>query len=84
MCCENRKKIDDIMTVAVEEIASTNMQGRNDFIKKQNVRIRQLRAIEDRKNQGRHIHKGPIMKKLQRAGILDQNGEIAAPYRKEE
>lgn len=54
------------------------------FIKQQNKRLAQLRAIERRKKEGKRIQTKPIIEELQRAGILDENGDLAIPYRDEE
>lgn len=44
-------------------------------------RLAQLRAIERRKKEGKRIQTKPIIEELQRAGILDENGDLAIPYR---
>ena len=65
------------------EINTTQLRERNDFIKKQNKRLAQLKEIAQRKNAGCRIQQKRIITKLQNAGILDENGEISAPYRAE-
>ena len=74
----------DIMPVIIERIISIERAETDEFIKQQNKRLEQLKAIERRKNEGKKIHKKPIIEELQRAGILDEHGNLAAPYRDED
>ena len=74
----------DIMPVIIERIISIEQAETVSFIKKQQKELERLKAIEQRKNEGKNIHRKPIIEGLQRAGILDENGHLAAPYRDEE
>lgn len=72
------------MAAVVEKIISRDTSDRNAFLKKQNKRIKELKAVESRKKIGRCVRQKQIIEKLKRAGILDQNGDIATPYKYEE
>lgn len=52
--------------------------------KRQNERLKKLKAMEQRKKNGKRVNTKPIVEGLQRAGILDKNGDLAHPYRDNE
>ena len=79
MSSEN-ERFGDIMPVIIERIIRFERAETDAFIK----RLAQLRAIERRKKEGKRIQTKPIIEELQRAGILDENGDLAIPYRDEE
>lgn len=83
MLKRHTKDTGDNMAITIERIITAQSCKRNDFIKKQNKRLAQLRKIEERKNAGCRIQQRRIIAKLQNAGILDENGEVSAPYRDE-
>ncbi len=80
----DNERFGDIMPVIIEKIIRFERAETDAFIKHQNKRLVQLRAIERRKKEGKRIRKKPIIEELQRAGILDENGDLAVPYRDEE
>ncbi len=74
----------DIMPVIIERIITIERAETDAFIKRQNKRLERLRAMEQRKREGKRVNTKPIVEGLQRAGILDKHGNLAAPYRDEE
>lgn len=74
----------DNMPAIIERIISIEKAETTAFLKKQEKELARLKAIEYRKNQGKRIHKKPIIEELQKAGILDIDGKLASPYRDEE
>lgn len=81
MSKKHTKGTGDNMPLTIESIIMAQSQQRNDFIEKQNNRLSRLREIEQEKNDDFFIQQKQIIKKLQSAGILDEHGEISAPYR---
>lgn len=43
-----------------------------------------LQTMERKKMDGKKVDTSPIVKSLQRAGILDRKGNLATPYRSED
>lgn len=84
MLDELKKKQGDNMAATIEKILISQSAQRNDFLKKQNKRLLQLKEIEKRKIEGKQVQQKRIISKLQRAGILDQDGKLSAPYRLED
>lgn len=74
----------DIMPVIIERIITIERAETDAFIKKQNKRLERLRAMERKKREGKRVNTKPIIEGLQKAGILDQHGNLASPYRDEE
>lgn len=72
------------MTTAIAEIIENDEM----FIKRvsnyQLQRISELHELLARKQRGETIDVTPIILRWQEAGILDENGELTAPYRKED
>lgn len=79
-----RKDTGGIMTAVIERIISVERADTDAFIKRQNERLKKLRAMEQRKKNGKRVNTKPIVEGLQRAGILDKNGDLAYPYRDNE
>lgn len=69
------------MSVIIERIITIERAETDAFIKKQNRRLERLRAMERKKREGKRVNTKPIAEGLQRAGILDKHGNLAAPYR---
>lgn len=69
------------MATVIEDIIKAQSHQRNEFLKKQEERIIQLRNFEKQKRLGRYVQQKQIIRKLQKAGILDKNGELSTPYR---
>lgn len=84
MLDEFNKEQGDNMAATIEKILISQLAERNNFLKKQDKRLSQLKAIAKRKMEGKQIQKGRIISKLQRAGILDQNGNLSDPYKLED
>lgn len=74
----------DIMPIVIERIISIERAETDAFMKRQNKRLERLRAMEQRKRDGKRVNTKPIIEGLQKAGILDKHGNLAAPYRDEE
>ena len=74
----------DIMPIIIERIIAIERAETDDFIKRQNKRLERLKAMEQRKREGKRVNTKPIIEGLQKAGILDRSGNLAAPYRDEE
>ena len=74
----------DIMPIVIERIISIERAETDAFMKRQNKRLERLRAMEQRKRDGKRVDTKPIIEGLQKAGILDKHGNLAAPYRDEE
>ena len=70
----------DIMPVVIERIISIEHAETDAFIKKQKEELIRLREIERRQKEGKKVNIKPIVKGLQRAGILDKDGNLAHPY----
>lgn len=79
-----RKDTGGIMTAVIERIISVERADTDAFIKRQNERLKKLKAMEQRKKNGKRVNTKPIIEGLQRAGILDKNGDLAYPYRDNE
>ena len=79
-----RKDTGGIMTAVIERIISVERADTDAFIKRQNERLKKLKAMEQRKKNGKRVNTKPIVEGLQRAGILDKNGDLAHPYRDNE
>lgn len=84
MILNNNKENGDNMAIIIEKIIISQTTQVNSFLKKQDRRIAQLREIQQRKMEGKRIQQNRIISKLQRAGILDENGELSAPYRNDD
>lgn len=74
----------DIMPVIIERIISIERAETDAFIKRQERELARLKAMEQRKKEGKKVDVKPIIAGLQKAGILDKRGNLAAPYRDEE
>lgn len=74
----------DIMPIVIERIISIERAETDAFMKRQNKRLERLRAMEQRKRDGKRVDTKPIIEGLQKAGILDKHGNLASPYRDEE
>lgn len=68
----------------IEQIIRYERADADEFMRLQRQRLMQLKAIQKRKSEGKTIRRQIILKELQQAGILDENGALAEPYRKEE
>lgn len=68
----------------IEQIIRYERADADEFMRLQRQRLIQLKAIQKRKSEGKTIRRQIILKELQQAGILDENGVLAEPYRKEE
>lgn len=79
-----KKDKGDIMPAVIERIISFERAETNAFIKRQQRELEKLRAIEQKKTEGKAIRTKSIIEGLQNAGILDKNGNLARPYRDEE
>lgn len=75
-----RKGKETSMPVIIERIIEIEHRETNAFIKKQHIRIQELKKIQKDKSMGKKIDKTSIIKELQSAGILDKNGKLASPY----
>ena len=74
----------DIMPVVIERIISIERAETDAFMKRQKKELIRLQTIEQRKREGKRVNTQPIIKSLQKAGILDKNGNLAFPYRDED
>lgn len=74
----------DIMPVIIERIISIERAETDAFMKRQKRELARLQAIEQRKRAGKRVNTKPIIEGLQKAGILDKHGNLAAPYRDKE
>ena len=75
----NRKDGDN-MPVIIEKIIRVERSESNAFIRLQQKRLQQLKEIEQRKQEGKKVQKGRIVKELQASGILDENGNLSRHY----
>lgn len=75
-----QKKDGDKMPMIIEEIVRVQRQDSDAFIKIQQKRLIQLREIEQRKQNGKKIQTGRIVRNLQSSGILDANGNLSKKY----
>lgn len=82
MCKKESRNVK--MAATIEKIISVETSDMDNFLKQQLKRKKQLFETEKRKNNGCHVRTNRIIAKLQRAGILDENGELAAPYNGED
>lgn len=69
------------MHTNIEKIISIERSETDNYIKKQNARLMQLRDMQQKKKNGEAINTKPILEGLQKAGILDEFGKLAYPYR---
>ena len=77
-------KEDDFMRT-IEKIIRTNTYDRDKFIKMQNDKLANLRAISNINDATQKAKaKQKVIEDLQHIGVLDENGEIAKPYRIED
>lgn len=74
----------DIMPVIIERIISIERAETDAFIKRQKRELARLQVMEQKKRAGQKVNTKPIIEGLQKAGILDKHGNLAAPYRGEE
>ena len=74
----------DIMPVIIERIISIERAETNAFMERQKRELARLQAMEQKIREGKRVDTKPIIKGLQKAGILDRKGNLAAPYRDEE
>ena len=79
------------LPIDIEEIISNENLERDRFIQLQEAYIKVLKDIEQEKRLGKSMwqndfveKQSEIIEKLQDAGILDCNGEIAYPYKYDE
>ena len=77
-----KRKDGDNMPVIIEKIIQIERSESNAFIRIQQRRLQQLKEIEQRKQEGKKIQKGRIVKELQASGILDENGNLSEHYSK--
>ena len=77
---KNTKEDGDIMPKIIEEIVLIQRKDSDTFIKIQRKRLAQLREIEQRKQNGKKIQRGRIVKELQASGILDAHGNLSKKY----
>lgn len=77
---EYNRKDGDNMPVIIEKIICVEHRENIAFIKMQQKRLQQLKQIEQRKLEGKKIQKGRIIKELQAAGILDEDGNLSSHY----
>ena len=71
------------MPIIIEQIIRYERADADEFMRLQRQRLIQLKAIQKRKSEGKNIRRQIILKELQQAGILDENGALAEPYRAE-
>lgn len=81
---EAKRKDGDYMPVIIEKIICVEHSESIAFIRMQQKRLQQLKQIEQRKLEGKKIQKGRIVKELQAAGILDENGNLSRHYIEED
>lgn len=74
------QKDGDKMPMIIDEIVRVQRKESDAFIKMQQKRLTQLREIEQRKQNGKKIQTGRIVKELQASGILDANGNLSKNY----
>lgn len=74
------KKDGDKMPMIIEEIVRVQRKDSDAFIRIQQKRLIQLREIEQRKQEGKRIQTGRIVKELKSSGILDENGNLSKKY----
>lgn len=74
------RKDGDNMPMVIEKIIRIERSESNAFIRIQQKRLLQLKEIEQRKQEGKKIQKGRIVKELQASGILDENGNLSKYY----
>jgi len=83
MCKENQKKEDgDNMSAAIDDIIKKDNERIERFCRHQRARISELREIDESNPSREQISQ--IVGRLQSTGILDENGDLAAPYNGEE
>lgn len=75
-----QRKDGDNMPVIIEKIIQIERSESNAFIRIQQSRLQKLKEIERRKQEGKRIQKGRIIKELQASGILDENGNLSNNY----
>lgn len=81
---EDNRKDGDNMPVIIEKIICVEHSESIAFIRMQQKRLQQLKRIEQRKLEGKKIQKGRIVKELQAAGILDEDGNLSRHYIEED
>lgn len=74
------QKDGDKMSTIIDEIVRVQRKESDVFIKMQQKRLIQLREIEQRKQDGKKIQTGRIVKELQASGILDADGNLSKIY----
>lgn len=78
---EDKKREGYNMATIIEEIIKSDNKQHEKFIILQKNRINQLRKLKEDKKNGKKIEVSTIIDKLQKAGILDKNGDLATPYK---
>lgn len=77
---KDEKEKGDLMSAVVESIIKKDNEQYEQFYDYQRSRIIELRKMNAAKASGEPISSAQIVKKLKRAGILDEHGNLAAPY----
>ena len=81
--CKELKGADE-MTVTIKKIIRVENSAADDFMRDQRRKRANLLKKEKWKKEGCNVKVDSIISKLQRAGILDENGNLAAPYNGED
>lgn len=77
---EDEREKGDMMSAVVESIIKKDNEQYEQFYNYQRSRIVELRKMSAAKASGKPVSSAQIVKKLKRAGILDEHGNLAAPY----
>lgn len=68
------------MATYFEQIVMLEQSETKEFIKKQEKRLKNLKDIQKRQEEGKKIQKQRVINQLKSSGILDDSGELAKPY----
>ena len=74
----------DNMSTRIENIIHAQNRSVRHFSSLQRKRLNELKQMQRNKEKGIPVNTDEIVKKLQRAGILDKNGDITSPYKIED
>lgn len=77
---EDKREKGDIMSAVVESIIKKDNEQYEQFYNHQRSRIEELRQKNAAKASGQRVASSHIVRKLKKAGILDDQGNLASPY----
>lgn len=80
--CKDNKEVGDNMAATIDDIIKKDNERIERFCRHQRARITELRKIDKFNPSSEQVLQ--VVGRLQSTGILDENGDLAAPYNGEE